>query len=78
MIEIEIEMKWYIFQSVQQLRQIATLKRKLRRERGLLNASLFPDADGSLAQALPDGQLEEEEREALGEEHDPVGDQEGT
>ena len=39
---------------------------------------LLPDADGSLAESLPDGQLEEEEREALGEEHDPVGDQEGT
>ena len=39
---------------------------------------LLPDAYGSLAQALPDGQLEEEEREALGEEHDPVRDQEGT
>ena len=29
-IEMQIEMKWYIFLSVQQLRQIATLKRKLR------------------------------------------------
>ena len=38
---------------------------------------LLPDADGSLAESLPDGQLEEEEREALGKEHDPVGDQEG-
>ena len=29
-IEMRIEMKWYIFLSVQQLQQIATLKRKLR------------------------------------------------
>ena len=29
-IEMQIEIKWYIFLSVQQLRQIATLTRKLR------------------------------------------------
>ena len=29
-IEMQIEMRWYIFLSVQQLQQIATLKRKLR------------------------------------------------
>ena len=31
-IKMQIEVKWYIFLSVQQLRQTATLKRKLRRE----------------------------------------------
>ena len=36
---MQIEMKWYIFLSVQQLRQIATLNRKLRKETGLLNTS---------------------------------------
>ena len=39
---------------------------------------LFPDADGSLPESLSDGELEEEERESLGEEHDPVRDQEGA
>ena len=39
-IEMQIEMKLYIFLSVKQLRQIATLKHKLRWEKGLLNASL--------------------------------------
>ena len=44
-IEMQIEMKWYIFLSLQQLRQIATLKHKLRCETGLLNSCL----DGALA-----------------------------
>ena len=38
-IEIQFEMKWYSFLSVQQQRQIATLKRKLRLQTGLLNTS---------------------------------------
>ena len=33
-------MKWYIFQSVQQLWQIATLKQQLRQVTGLLNTAL--------------------------------------
>ena len=41
-IEMQFQMKLYIFLSVQQLRQIAaTLKRKLRWETGLLNTSLL-------------------------------------
>ena len=39
-IEIQIEMKWYIFPSVQRLCQTATLQRKLRGETGLLNTCL--------------------------------------
>ena len=38
-IEMQIEMNLYIFLSVQQLRQIVTLKRKLRWETGLFNTS---------------------------------------
>ena len=41
-------MKWYIFLSVQQLRQIATLKRKLRWETELLNTSLDVAEEGRL------------------------------
>ena len=41
---MQIETKWCIFLSVQWLRQIATLKRKLRRETGLLNTSLVGEA----------------------------------
>ena len=41
---MQIELKWYIFPSVQHLLQIVTLKRKMRQETGLLNASLtMPD-----------------------------------
>ena len=37
---MQIEMKLHIFPSVQQLRQIATVRHKLRLEMGLLNTSL--------------------------------------
>ena len=39
-IESQIEIQWYIFPSVQQLLQIATLKHKLRWDTVLLNTSL--------------------------------------
>ena len=62
-IKMQIEVKWYIFLSVQQLRQTATLKRKLRRQTGLLNTSLddlvreprvhlFGDAEDGLLEVL--------------------------
>ena len=40
-IEMQIELKLYIFQSIQQLRQIAALKHKLLWETGLSNTSLL-------------------------------------
>ena len=43
---MQIEMKWYIFLGLQQLRQIATLNRILRWETGLLNTSLVALQDG--------------------------------
>ncbi len=39
---------------------------------------LLPDTDGSLPKPLTNGQLQKEEGEALGEQHDPVGDQESA
>ena len=39
------EMKWYIFVTVQQLRKIATLKRKLRSKMGLLNTLQDEEGD---------------------------------
>ena len=39
--EVQIVMKWLIFLSAQQLRQISTLKRKLRWEKGLLKTPLY-------------------------------------
>ena len=38
-LKMQIEMKWYISQSVQQLWQISTLKHNLRWETGLLSTS---------------------------------------
>ena len=53
---MKIEMKWYIFLSVQQLRQIATLKRKLRWETGLLITFLEDDDERpECEEAVPGG-----------------------
>lgn len=39
---------------------------------------LVPDPEGALSEPLADGELQQEEREALGEQHDPVRDEEGA
>ena len=54
-IEMQIEMKWYIFLGLQQLRQIATLNRILRWETGLLNTSLVALQDGVHALGVESG-----------------------
>ncbi len=39
---------------------------------------LLPDTDGSLPKPLANSQFQKEEREALREQHDPVGDQDSA
>lgn len=46
--------------------------------RGDALSDLLPHPYGALPEALPDGQLEQEDRESLGKQHDPVRNQEGT
>ena len=62
-------MKWYIFLSVQRLRQIATLKRKLRWETGLLNTSQTDLAAVRRVDVEPAGALGARDRHSLPHHH---------